>query len=264
MDHMSPDQQPASSTPPGEESVLEFGTEPAAPAGPPRRRWNLTGAAASLAGDRRVVPLSAVLGGVALFASLISEWQVTLVDTSVFGATEAGLLPVPTDLGDLGSWGAGYLAGLVALVPATVLVLFGPPPGRRYARLLGLSTGGMLLGLLAALEPTLNGVSRTMGYVLRFQPQLGRAQVTTGRGIWCAIAGVVAVMLALYLAGRHAPRAAAERLAADDDADEPEAVWSWRRPAEPDEDRPPADPFDLTVTSTRPFTSLDDDRDKSD
>jgi hypothetical protein len=41
-------------------------------------------------------------------------------------------------------------------------------------------------------------------------------------------------------------------------------VWSWRRPRDVDDDdeQLPAEPFDLTVTSTRPFTSLMDDRDK--
>jgi hypothetical protein len=171
---MPPDQQPASSAPPPPEAVVEFGTEPEEPSRPSRRRWHPAGVAASLAADRRVVPLAAVLGGVALFASLVSEWQITSIDTTAFGGIQSGLQPIPTDLIDLGSWGAGYLAGLFVLAGATVLALFGPAPGRRYARLIGLSTGGMLLALLAALAPTLDDISRTLGYVIRYQLDAGR------------------------------------------------------------------------------------------
>jgi hypothetical protein len=264
-----PDQQRASSPPIPEEvpaapeTVIEFGA--GEPARTSRRRPRLSGLVAGLAGDRRVVPLAAALGGVALFASLVSEWQVTMLDTSEVQSSLSGLQPIPTDLVDLGGWAAGYLVGLFLLVSATVLVLFGPLPGRRYARLAGLSAGGVLLGLLAALEPTLDDVSRTLGYAIRFQVAQGHVQQSAGRGIWCAVAGVVAVMVALHLSGRHQPAASIETAPAADGqpvAETPEAVWSWRRPGSDEEDRPPAAPFDLEVTSTTPFTTLRDDRDK--
>jgi hypothetical protein len=261
---MPPDQQDTGSAPPTQETVVEFGAEPGEPSRPLRRRWNLSGFAASLFGDRRVVPLAAVLGGVAVFASLVSEWQITSVDTTAFGGGQSGLQPVPTDLVDLGSWGAGYLAGLFILAGATVLALFGPAPGRRYARLVGLSTGGVLLGLLAALAPTLNDVSRTLGYIIRYELDSGSVQQTSGRGVWCAFVGVGLAMLALYLAGRHGPPILAEPTGAGTPsvADEPPPVWSWRRPPAEEEDASPAEPFDLTVTSTTPFTSRNEDRDK--
>jgi len=266
MGGMPPDSQPVSSEPIPQESVVEFGSGPAAPSSGARRRWNPSGLARSLAADRRVVPLAAVLGGVALFASLIAEWQVTLLDTTDFQSTVSGLQPIPTDLVDLGGWAAGYLAGLFLLVGAMVLVLFGPPPGRRYARLLGLSSGGVLLGLLAALAPTLNDVSRTLGYAIRFQVSANHVQESSGRGVWCAFAGVAATMLALYLAGRHEPPAAVEPAdgGGEPTVSPPATVWSWRRPPSPgdEEDRPPAAPFDLEVTSTTPFTIRNDDRDK--
>jgi hypothetical protein len=264
MVHMSSDQQPPSSAPSPQEAVVEFGTGTDEPSRPARRRWNPSGLAASLAADSRVVPLAAVLGGVALFASLVSEWQITSIDTTAFGGTQSGLQPIPTDLVDLGSWGAGYLAGLFVLVGATVLALFGPRPGRRYAQLIGMSTGGMLLGLLAALAPTLDDVSRTLGYVIRYSLEPGRVQQSGGRGVWCAFAGVVFAMLTLFLAGRHAPPVPAEPAAngAKPTVDGPPPAWSWRRPHTEDEDSSPAEPFDLTVTSTTPFTSLSDDRDK--
>lgn len=264
MGAMPPDQSPTVAPP---ESVIEFGPSPDEPERPAaRRRRSLTEFGSSLAKDRRVVPLAAVLGGVALFASLVSEWQTTTIDTGVFNS-EDGRQPIPTDLFDLGGWSAGYMVGLFGLVAATVLVLFGPPAGRRYARLAGLSVGGVLLATLVALGPTLDDVSRTLGYAIRYQVQRGQVAVADGRGLWCAVIGVVAVMVALYLAGRHTAPAPAPGAAtpAEPAATADEASF-WRRPrtatAEDEEDQPPDAPFDLTVGPATPFTSLNDDRDK--
>jgi hypothetical protein len=262
---MPPDHPPAAAPP---EAVIEFGPAPEELGEPSRRRrrWNPSGLLHGVANDRRVVPLAAAIGAVALFGSLISEWQVTEIDVANFNSTDAGLRPIPSDVIDLGSWGAGYLVGLFALVGAMVLVLFGPLSGRRYARLLGLSTGGLLLALLAALEPSLDEVSRTLGYAIRYQLSSDDLHIHTGRGVWCALLGVAAFMLALIVAGRQIPPDVTEN-AADPAASvaEPPAVWSWRRPptaAEDAAERPPDAPFDLTVTPTKPFTSLDDNRDQ--
>ena len=262
---MSPDPPPADvgSTP---ESVVEFGTDPGA-ARPRRRRWSFSALALSLAADRRLVPIAAVLGGVALFASLVSEWQVTAMDAAQFGGTLSGNQPVPTDVGQLGAWGAGYLVGLFVLVGAAVLLFFGPPAGRRYAWLAGLSTGGLLLALLVALAPTLDDTSRTLDAVFKFGLSDSQFALSTGRGVWCALIGVAAVTLSIYLAGRDLPPwtalPAAEAEADGTDAPAPPPnVWSWRNPRDADEEQPPDAPFDLTVTSTTPFTSLADDRDK--
>jgi hypothetical protein len=261
MGHMPPDQPPMVAP---AESVIEFGPASDKPEHPAsRRRRSLTDFGSSLARDRRVVPLAAVLGGVALFASLVSEWQTTTIDTAVFSNGD-GRQPIPTDLFDLGGWAAGYLVGVFALVATTVLVLFGPPAGRRQARLIGLSVGGVLLALLLALGPSLGDVSRTLGYAVRYQVERDQVSVADGRGLWCAVIGVLAVMAALYLAGRHT----APATAAPDDVAVPVDDGSfWRRPRSTavvdEDDRPPAAPFDLTVGPARPFTSLsDEDRDK--
>jgi hypothetical protein len=259
---MATDQQPADAQ--AAESVVEFGTAPATRPG--RRRWSTTGFAAALAGDRRVVPLAAVLGGVALFGSLISEWQITAVDTTAFGGIQPGNRTITAGIAELDGWGGGYLAGLFVLVAATVLVLFGPPVGRRYARLVGLSCGGVLLAMLVAIAQSLKGTSRALELVYTLALNPDQLQLSYGRGIWCAGVGVAAMTLALYLAGRHTPEppAVAEGEAADAEpparADELPTVWSWRRPRAAEEDgRPPAEPFDLTVTPTTPFTPLGDD-----
>jgi hypothetical protein len=245
---MATDQhQPAPGKP--QESVVEFGPEPPA-ARPSRPRWNTVGFAAALAGDRRTVPFLAVLAGVALFASLVSEWQVTAVSTALIGDEEPSFRQVPSGVAELGAWGAGYLVGLFLLASATVLAMFGPPAGARYARLVGLSTGGVLLAVLAALVSVLGETSLISGVFAGLaSPDQFRASV--GRGIWCALFGVAAAMLALYLAGRHRR---ADSLG-----------WSWHRgpgPAtEADDERPPAEPFELTVGPATPFTSQPDDRD---
>jgi hypothetical protein len=87
-------------------------------------------------------------------------------------------------------------------------------------------------------------------------------ELTYGRGIWCAVFGVAAMTLALYLAGRHAPQVVADTEPADEEL--PPVVWSWRRPPRPDEEeeRPPDEPFGLSVSPTSPFLSLSDVRDK--
>ncbi|MDT5039754.1 MAG: hypothetical protein QOE51_739 [Actinoplanes sp.] len=263
---MSPDQQPSRADPPPIEigSVVEFGVDP-----PPARRWrglrfSITAWAHGLADDRRVVPLTAVLGGFALFASLISEWQVTDVDATVLGEGQVGTRPLVTTIADLGAWGGGYLIGLFGLVAATVLVLFGPAPGRSYARLAGLSTAGVLAGLLAAVGSELGDTSRPLGQIFMVGLNDDQFTISYGRGLWCAVFGVAALAATLFLAGRHLlPPERDETVAAGEDV--PVAavptVWSWRRPQpEGDEKRPVAEPFDLTVSSAKPFTPSADDR----
>ena len=262
MGDMATDQQPAGAADSApQESLVEFGAD--AGEAPPGRRRSAAGVAMALAADRRVVPLAAVLGGVALYGSLVSEWQITSVDTTAFGGVQAGNRPIASGLADLGAWGGGYLAGLFVLVAATVLVLFGPAPGRQYARLVGLSSGGLLLVMLAAIGSALGDSSRALELVYTLALNDDQLQLAYGRGIWCATVGVAATMVALYLAGRHAlPPPGAEqdeeRPGGEATPEPPPTVWSWRRPraAGDDDEQPPAEPFGLTVTPTRPFTSL--------
>jgi hypothetical protein len=262
MERMSSDQPPVGSAPSPPRAVVEFGPEPAERFRPERRRWSFGSLVAGLVADRRSVPLAAAVGGVALFASLISEWQITAIDTTDFGGTESAKQPVPAGVGDLGAFGGGYLVGLLVLVTAMVLVLFGPPAVRAYARLLGLSAGGVLLALLAAIYADLGDVSRSIERIYTLI-QSTDIELAYGRGIWCAVFGVAALTLALYLAGRHTPAVPMVDDTAGVHDDAAPVAWSWRRPARPEEEEHlPDAPFDLSVSSTTPFTSLDDDRDK--
>jgi hypothetical protein len=133
MDRMSPDRPPTGSAPTPQEAVVEFGAGPQERSRPERRRRSFTALVAGLAADRRSVPLAAAVGAVALFASLISEWQITAIDITEFGGTASARQPVTAGVGDLGAFGAGYLAGLFALAAAMALVLFGPPTARPYS-----------------------------------------------------------------------------------------------------------------------------------
>jgi hypothetical protein len=248
------DEPPGAET--GRDSVIESGAEPT-PATRPRGR--ITGLVSALTADRRAASLAAVLAGVALFGSLVSEWQVTAVSTEWIGNGEPGFRSVPTSLVDLGAWGGGYLVGLFVLAGATVLAMFGPPAGARYARLMGLSTGGVLLAMLVALSSTLDDTSR-IGAMMILPAGEDQLQPSYGRGIWCALFGVAAAMLALYLAVRHDPPAVPDGHGTEVDLAGRPPVWSRRRPR-PVPEEGPAEPFELTVTSTTPFTPSTDDRD---
>ncbi|GAA3349706.1 hypothetical protein GCM10020358_72820 [Amorphoplanes nipponensis] len=247
------------------ESVVEFGPVDDAPRA--RRRAPMGGALTGLAGDHRLVPLAAALGGVALFGSLISEWQVTAVDGTFWGDGEVGDRSLVTTIADLDGWGGGYLTGLFLLVAAVVLTLFGPSAGRRYARLTALAAGGVLLAVVAAIASDLGDTSRIVGQLGRTNLENDQVTIDLGRGVWCAAIGAALVVLAMALAGRHLGVAAAPASPGPATDEEPPAaaaapVWSWRRPATTEEDGPPDAPFDLTVTSAKPFTTSQANTDK--
>ena len=246
----SPQQQPIDIT--GPEEVVEFGPEQRS-----RPRWN-SATLRTLAGDRRVVPLAAVLAAVAYFASIISEWQLTTVDQQ-FSLSGVGRVSLPTGVADLGALGTGFMIGVFVLAVAVVLTMFGPAAGRHYARLIGLSAGGTLIGLLFAIAVVLGNDSRTVPRTF-IEVDRNDVQIDYGRGVWCAIAGTVLALIALYLAGRHVSPAAA-RPEPVEHVEEPPAVWSWRRPPAPEEEHAD-EPLGLTVTPVQPFTPAPSDRDR--
>jgi hypothetical protein len=249
---------PVSAPPSASGEVVEFGGDPPAA----RRRRQASEALRSLATDRRVVPLTALLAAVAVLASLISEWQLTTVDAAVFGGG-FDPRPVATDVVDLGALGAAYLCGLFPLVTSVVLTMFGPLAGRRWARLGGLSVGGTLLAVLFATTASLGSESRVVPDLARLQFDKDQVQFAYGRGLWCAAAGVVLAMLALYLADRHQPTAPAPPSGLGDPAPTAdESAWGWRRPPAAREQPAPDQPLELTVAPAKPFTSLGDNRDQ--
>jgi hypothetical protein len=254
MGAMSQDQQAGGVDP----EVVEWGDDDPTET-PERDRTSF----ADIAGDPRVVTLAAALGGLALFGSLVSEWQITSIDGVAFGAGEVGIRPLTVGLVELGAWGGGYLAGLFVLVASTVLMIFGPPAGRAYARLVTLSTGGMLLALLAAMLMELGENTRALSIATVLNNQELALVLAYGRGGYCAVAGVLAVTLAAVLAGRHlpAPVSAVPAVAVVAvEAGAPESPEPddevWRRPPDDDDDddRAPDAPYQLEVSATTPFT----------
>ncbi|WP_305788416.1 hypothetical protein [Symbioplanes lichenis] len=234
-----------------EEAVIEFG--PAESAGEPdqQRRRDVGGFLAGLGRDRRVVPLTAGLGALALFASLVSEWQVTSFDGRLLQDGAAGARPFSTTVAEVTGWGPAYLVGLFLMVTAVVLALFGPASGRPYARLAALSTGGVLFVVVAAAYSALSDTSQV---ITEFQSVIGFEEpemgVDVGRGVWCALVGVVLVTVAAYLSGRASEPAAEEKR-------------PRRRPhVEAEDDPRPETPFELEVTAAKPWQVTGDSRDK--
>lgn len=231
----------------GESEVLEFGSSDSEA---PRRRPS-TEFLRGLAGDRRLPVLIAGLGGVAVFASLISEWQITAVEQISYEGEEDVSQQVqllPTDLFDLGGIGGAYLVGLFLLTISLTLVLFGPAAGRRYARLSGLSVGGLLFALLLAMVHLLGSETRLVSRFFTMQLSPEQSEVRYGRGLWCALAGVAAALLALWLTRRE-----------EDSEDGPR--WVRSAAEEEDEEEPDA-PLDLTISASTPFASFPGQRDQ--
>ncbi|WP_306204855.1 hypothetical protein [Actinoplanes sp. RD1] len=233
-----------------EEAVIEFGPAESADE-PDESRRRAGGFLAGLGRDRRLVPLTAGLGALALFASLVSEWQITTLDARVLQGGNSGARPFASTVAEVTGWGPAYLVGLCLLVAAVAVALFGPAPGRPYARLAALGTGGVLFVVVAAAYSALTETSqvlRPIEALVGFGEQDMRIEV--GRGVWCALAGVVLVTLATYLSGRLPESAAAERR-------------PWRRPrAEAEDDPRPETPFELEVTAAKPWQATGDSRDK--
>lgn len=237
------------------EAVVEFGSEPA----PRRSRFDTAGLGRALLSDRRTVPLAAALAALAGLVAVLSEWQVTTLNAGAFSPEEGGRV-LPSGIDDLGALGIGFVLSLFLVVPAMVFTLFGPPRGRRHARLAGLSLAGTQLALLFAVATTLSTESYVINPIFRANLDEGETTIGYGRGLWCAFAGVLLALAAFYLAGRHLP-AGAESGPAEAD-DEPDPVWSWRRPRDREAGRSSDEPLDLTVAPSQPFTSLHDDRDR--
>jgi hypothetical protein len=207
-----------------EESVIAFGGSEK-----PRRTIFR-----DLGRDRRLPALIAGLGAVAAFGSLISEWQTTTFrEVGVDGERLPEEQVLLANLFDLGGLGAGYLVGLLLLVVALALALFGPLPGRAYAKVAGLAVGGVLLALVLSLVQYLNDASALLPkYLMAFNVTDGDSLRTAhGRGVWCALAAVGLALAALWMPARTAG-------------------------AEPEPPTTEADDaLDMTITPTTPFAS---------
>jgi hypothetical protein len=168
--------------------------------------------------DRRVVPLLLVLGYVALAASVISEWQVVVVEDAYL--REGNMEPVAVAVAGLGGWGPAYLCGLFLLVAAVTVTVFGPAHGRATGRLVTLAVGGTLLVVLGAILTDLGATSYAGTRLFFLGPEQTAPTLTLGRGVYCAAAGTLLLVLAAWLTriGTRPPRPAPEPGPAELDA----------------------------------------------
>lgn len=254
MERMPQNQHEPSATPGGGDApaVVEWGSDA------PARRPGRPGAAGR-GRDRRLVMAIAGLGALALFASLISEWQSTTISANLFGPSDdAGNREVFSSVGDLDAWGGGYLAGLVPLVATTAVLLFGPPASAQLMRVLSLSSAGVLLAVLTGLAVDLGNRSMALGNLVYVAEADAAQRVALGRGVTCAFVGVAALGLAAYLSRRPGVVRPAGTPGADPSgAASPGGGGRVGGTATPGADgRTGAE--DLTVEATAPFTAEPD------
>jgi hypothetical protein len=251
-----------------EPAVVEFGADE-----PVHKRPRASQILTAVRRDWRIVPILAGLSAVAIFASLVGEWQTTSFTEQQQVAVPPDQLPPPATSGvaDLGGFSTGYLIGVFVLVGCMGLVLFGRPAMRDQVRILGLSAAGVSGAVLVGTAAWLDSQSAAYATARLFLgPQGPTYELAYGRGLTMAFLGVAGLAVALYLAGRlmPAPPAPMAAPAAGADAEpRPEAAsqadWPWRRPRtaqEPDDldsDLPP--PADLTVGPTAPFVPMHHD-----
>jgi hypothetical protein len=248
-------------------AVVEFGAREQR-----SRRAALADAVTKLRHDHRVVPVVAGLAALALFASLVGEWQVTTINEPDFFGPGLTTPPVSSGLGELGAWAAAYVIGLFVLVNCAALVFFAPPAVRVLARVLGLAAAGTLGAVLVAIAFDLNDRSlaiTSLGYITG--PEAPDYELTHGRGLTMAFLGVGGLAFALVLAGRLMPVPAPVAAAGVSDAPPPadgkvespaEADWPWRRPTTTEPAAEVPQPIDLTVSPATPFVPLSDQPDR--
>jgi hypothetical protein len=139
----------------------------------------------------------AVLGAVAMFGSLIGEWQVIDDPSIVTDAVVTDQFDVA--IADTTVWGTGWLLGAMLLAICAGLGLAGQPAIRPYARTVGLVVAAVQLGILVAAAVNLSQDS-----VLLYDDET--VEVTFGRGVYAAFASVLLIGAALYLARAPGPR----------------------------------------------------------
>ncbi|MDQ7907102.1 hypothetical protein RB614_21550 [Phytohabitans sp. ZYX-F-186] len=246
-----------------EPAVVEFGADE-----PARKRPSAAQVFKAVRRDWRLVPVIAGLSAVAVFASIVGEWQtITFTQEDMFGPGPTP--PVTAGLVDLGGFGTGYLIGIFVMVGCLSLVLFGRPALRDQVRIVGLAAAGVSAAILVGITAWLDGNSAALASAdFLVGPQGPSYELAYGRGVTMAFLGVAGFALALYLAGRLMPAPPAQPAVPGADGGAgpaPEATeqldWPWRRPRAADDldsDLPP--PADLTVAPTAPFVPMQDGR----
>jgi hypothetical protein len=169
------------------------------------------------------------LGGLAMFGSLIGEWQVIPVGEDQ-GFPELDQFEL--GIGMLVGWGPAWLGGALLLATCAGLALVGTPPLRGYARSVGIVLAGVLLGFLVGAAVQLDQQSI-------WDPTV-QSDIQLGRGVYAAFASVALMGAGIFLSGDR-------------------RIGKAPLLAEPVE--PPADaPDDLAVGPAEPFQHVGDDQ----
>ncbi|WJK33205.1 hypothetical protein [Solwaraspora sp. WMMA2065] len=279
-------------------AVIELGgdaTPPADGPGPGSGRWTaigerLSGATAATASTvdraraaagtrfgpagRGKLPilLLAAVGVLAAAGSLGGEWlafEIPGVDVGTGSPYAAAVR-----LADLGTFGTGYLLGLLALLVCAALTLFGSHRNRPDTRIAGLTIGAGLVALLVTVMLNSDELIRSSLQV----PTEMEVLVSRGTAVTAGLVGVGALLLALYLAGRttagrggttgsggaaidggvepgRVPEESGQPTT-DDPAPAPTDL-PWRRPLNDGPEPGGGAPADLTVGPTAPFVRPD-------
>ncbi|MBF9128112.1 hypothetical protein I0C86_03760 [Plantactinospora sp. S1510] len=212
--------------------------------------------------DGRLVPVVAILGAGAIFASLLADWAVTVMPTE--GSPTGAPIGLASGVADLATFGTAYLVGVFGMIGCLALVFFGSPGIRHNARVLGLALTAAVIGMLVAVTGSLDSLTNDW----QVYGELGGLVTAYGRGLGLAYLGSGGLGLALLLAGRFVRRTATTVVPDDgaatptgpaDPATPEESDWPWRRPRsasapDPDDEDDRSTPIDLTVTPTKPFT----------
>jgi hypothetical protein len=168
-------------TQPPEPTVIEWGSQPRGRLSQlaswqhPRLSWTLAG-----------------LGAMAMFGSLIGEWQVVRDPAAIGLDVEEGREVITLGIGLTLVWGPAWLIGAMLLAVCGGLALAGQPSIRSYARTVGLVVAVVELGVLAAAAVSL---SREQLFTIGNQD----IELGLGRGVYAAFASVLLLGAALYL-----------------------------------------------------------------
>ncbi|WP_147315489.1 hypothetical protein [Asanoa ferruginea] len=223
-----------------------------------RLRANPFGAWVARVGrDRLLAAIVAVLAAAAGFISLVTQWYSIAVPAGDVSPEEGGSVgqTLTFTVGDVGTFGTGYVLGVLTLVVACALAFFGPPALRPVLRVGGLGLAGGLVAVLVALSVSF-GHSIERNY---FGANID-LDTTRHAGLTGAYAAVLLAGAALFLIGRH--RFVPTPTEAPPVAVAPDSVWQAPRPYRSDEtaaEVAAAAPLDLTVQPARPFAHPDGD-----
>ncbi|HEX6970071.1 MAG TPA: hypothetical protein VF174_14850 [Micromonosporaceae bacterium] len=190
----------------------------------------------------------AALGALAFFASLVSEWQRTVIRVDVPEFAHEQTLAI--GIAELVGWSSAYLLSVLMVTVCVALVLFGPAAGREHVRVAGLAASGVLAGVLTAIVFYLHKHTAVVQQPLLL-PWDEQLELLLGRGVSVAFVSVGAYALALLLA----PSARSPERVGVRDEENPAHAGSDRRPppTQASDTEATSDPFDLTVGPSTPF-----------